>query len=181
MQTEVQVEGIMCPNCKEEVPKTLYCLNCGYPLYKISVDADEAEEVSETVYVEDSVPVVEEPSEIDEGVTIVVDDVDVPVVEDDMSLIGVFSEKDVISLLYYAHGDDEEKTVDDFMTQPPIYFDEDETLLTICDCLVVHSFRRILITSEGKLAGIISRADIIDCILHLRKENTVVLAEKPSQ
>jgi len=40
----------------------------------------------------------------------------VPVVEDDMSLIGVFSEKDVISLLYYAHGDDEEKTVDDFMT-----------------------------------------------------------------
>jgi hypothetical protein len=25
---------MLCPNCKEEVPKTLYCLNCGFPLYK---------------------------------------------------------------------------------------------------------------------------------------------------
>jgi len=28
-------EVIRCPNCKEDVPKTLYCLNCGYPLYKL--------------------------------------------------------------------------------------------------------------------------------------------------
>ena len=28
-------EIIHCPNCKEDVPKTLYCLNCGYPLYKL--------------------------------------------------------------------------------------------------------------------------------------------------
>jgi hypothetical protein len=28
-------ENIHCPNCKEDVPKTLYCLNCGYPLYKL--------------------------------------------------------------------------------------------------------------------------------------------------
>jgi hypothetical protein len=97
VQTEVQVEGIMCPNCKEEVPKTLYCLNCGYPLYKISVDADEVEkETSESVsiedsipvvedtipFVEDSVPVVQETPEIDEGVAVIVDDYQAPVVED---------------------------------------------------------------------------------------------------
>lgn len=28
-------EVIHCPNCKEDVPRTLYCLNCGYPLYKL--------------------------------------------------------------------------------------------------------------------------------------------------
>ena len=28
-------EVIHCPNCNEDVPKTLYCLNCGYPLYKL--------------------------------------------------------------------------------------------------------------------------------------------------
>ncbi|EMR73847.1 hypothetical protein MCGE09_00650, partial [Thaumarchaeota archaeon SCGC AB-539-E09] len=72
---EVQVEGIMCPNCKEEVPKTLYCLNCGYPLYKISMDADKPEE-------EDSIPVVKEKVEIDEGVAIVVDSFEAPVVEE---------------------------------------------------------------------------------------------------
>ncbi|EMR73452.1 hypothetical protein MCGE09_00486, partial [Thaumarchaeota archaeon SCGC AB-539-E09] len=75
VQNEVQVEGIMCPNCKEEVPKTLYCLNCGYPLYKISMDADKPEE-------EDSIPVVKEKVEIDEGVAIVVDSFEAPVVEE---------------------------------------------------------------------------------------------------
>ncbi len=27
-------EVVHCPNCKEDVPKTLYCLNCGFPLYR---------------------------------------------------------------------------------------------------------------------------------------------------
>jgi hypothetical protein len=31
-------EIIHCPNCSEDVPKTLYCLNCGYPLYKLEVE-----------------------------------------------------------------------------------------------------------------------------------------------
>ena len=35
MQEDLKTEVILCPNCKEEVPKTLYCLNCGYPLYKV--------------------------------------------------------------------------------------------------------------------------------------------------
>jgi len=105
----------------------------------------------------------------------------VPVVEDDMTLTGVLSEKDVISLLYYAHGDEEEKVVADFMTHPPVHFDKGESLLNICDCLVVHSFRRVPITSEGKLVGLISRADIVDCILHLREENANVLPEQPDR
>jgi len=37
MQTELKPEVVLCPNCKEDVPKTLYCLNCGYPLYKMDV------------------------------------------------------------------------------------------------------------------------------------------------
>jgi hypothetical protein len=39
LQTGLQEEALLCPNCKEEVPKTLYCLNCGYPLYKIEVES----------------------------------------------------------------------------------------------------------------------------------------------
>jgi len=41
VQKEMQAEVILCPNCDEDVPKTLYCLNCGYPLYK--VDQEQAE------------------------------------------------------------------------------------------------------------------------------------------
>jgi hypothetical protein len=49
MQTGLQAEVLLCPNCKEEVPKTLYCLNCGYPLYKIELDQKEQEKITEEV------------------------------------------------------------------------------------------------------------------------------------
>ncbi|MHC4572336.1 MAG: CBS domain-containing protein [Planctomycetota bacterium] len=73
--------------------------------------------------------------------------------------------------MFYAHEDDEEKTVSDFMTQPAVHFDEDESLLDVCDCLANNYFRRVPVTSQGKLVGIISRKDVIDYILQLRRES----------
>ena len=92
-----------------------------------------------------------------------------PVVEDDMTLVGIVSEKDVLSLFYNCD-DDDEITVDDFMTQPPLFFDEEESLLDICDFLRKNVFRRVPITSKGKLVGIISIRDVIEYILKLRRE-----------
>jgi len=92
-----------------------------------------------------------------------------PVVEDDMTLIGILSEKDVIILLY-GKEDDENKTDNDFMTQPVVHFDEDESLLDICDFLMKNIFRRVPITSKEKLVGIISIKDILEYILELRRE-----------
>jgi hypothetical protein len=43
----VNSEVVQCPNCKEKVPKTLYCLNCGYPLYKIGEKAEETKPAAE--------------------------------------------------------------------------------------------------------------------------------------
>jgi len=42
-------EVIHCPNCKEDVPKTLYCLNCGYPLYKLEQQKKAEEPAEEPV------------------------------------------------------------------------------------------------------------------------------------
>ena len=92
----------------------------------------------------------------------------IPVVEDDMSLVGFISEKDVLHLLH-ANKDQEEKTVKDFITQPAIYFDENESLLNICKLLAKNIFRRVPITSKGKLVGIISRGDIIAHIVKAKK------------
>ena len=90
-----------------------------------------------------------------------------PVVEEDMTLIGVLSEKDVIRLLGTEEGE-QERTVNEFMTQPALFFDEDESLLDICDFLKKNVFRRVPITSNGKLVGIISIRDVIEFILRLR-------------
>ncbi|MHC4460153.1 MAG: CBS domain-containing protein [Planctomycetota bacterium] len=94
----------------------------------------------------------------------------IPVVRDDMILVGVLSEKDILRL-FYAHEDEEEGTVNDFMTQPAVHFDEEESLLDICDCLMNNYFRRVPVTSGGKLVGIISRKDIIDYILRLKRKD----------
>lgn len=92
-----------------------------------------------------------------------------PVVEDDLTLIGIISEKDVLNLFYDSE-EDGGKTVNDFMTQPPLYFDANESLLDVCDFLKKNVFRRVPITSKGKLVGIISIRDIIQYILQLRSE-----------
>lgn len=96
----------------------------------------------------------------------------IPVVREDMILVGVLSEKDALRLAYNQE-EAEEKTVDDFMTQPAIHFDSNESFLDICDCLMTNHFRRIPVTSEGKLVGIISRKDIIDHILRQRPKPAV--------
>ncbi len=92
----------------------------------------------------------------------------VPVVEDDMTLVGILSEKDAI-ILFYADKDKEFRTVSDFMTHPAVSFEENETLLDVCDFLVKNIFRRVPITSKGKLVGIISIRDVLNSILKQRR------------
>ena len=94
----------------------------------------------------------------------------IPVVEDDMTLVGILTEKDVLGL-FYALKDAENKTVNDFMTQPAVHFNESESLLDICDCLMNNPFRRVPVTSKGKVIGIISRQDFVEYILQLRRES----------
>ena len=94
----------------------------------------------------------------------------IPVVEDDMTLVGILTEKDILRL-FYALKDAENKTVSDFMTQPAVHFNENESLLDICDCLMNNPFRRVPVTSKGKVIGIISRQDFVEYILRLRRES----------
>lgn len=92
-----------------------------------------------------------------------------PVVNDDMSLAGIISEKDVLSLLYNI--EDKPGKVEDYMTKNPVSFDQDESLIDIAECFIENNFRRVAILNRGKLVGIISRKDIIACILKLRHKD----------
>ncbi len=86
-----------------------------------------------------------------------------PVVNDDGTLAGIISEKDVLSLIYDL--EDESVKVEDFMTKDVVSFEQDEDLIAICECLVNNNFRRVPIVADGKLVGVISRKDIIKYIL----------------
>ncbi|MBW8036025.1 MAG: CBS domain-containing protein [Planctomycetes bacterium] len=92
-----------------------------------------------------------------------------PVVDDDMNLVGVITEKDVLSLLYDNR--DESGKVEDFMTEKVISFDPGDSLIDIADSFINNHFRRVPIVTNGKLVGIISRKDIIAYILKLRHKD----------
>ena len=95
-----------------------------------------------------------------------------PVVEDDMTLVGVLSEKDVVDL-FYQNEKAENKTVNDYMTDPPVHFEENSAVVNICDFLNKNIFRRVPVTSDGKLVGIISVRDVLKSVLQLRHEEVV--------
>jgi len=94
----------------------------------------------------------------------------IPVAEDDMTLVGIISEQDVLRL-FHTYEDEKDRTVNDFMTQPAIHFEEEESLLDICYCLRDNAIRRVPVTLKGKVTGIISRSDILKCILRLCDDN----------
>ena len=94
-----------------------------------------------------------------------------PIVEDDMTLVGVLTEKDVLRL-FYAGEDEKNKTANDYMTRPAVSYKEDDTLQSICDFMMINYFRRVPVTSkEGKVVGIISRPDVIDYMLQMKAES----------
>ena len=99
----------------------------------------------------------------------------IPVVEDDMTLIGILSEQDVLRL-FHTYNDEKDGTVNDFMTQPAIHFEANERLLDICYCLRDNSIRRVPVTSNGKVIGVISRSDILKCILQLWDKDAIPAA-----
>ena len=84
----------------------------------------------------------------------------VPVVEADMTLVGIVTEKDFLGL-FNGSKDTMGKTVEEFMTQPAVHFDENESLDDICKCLREVTFRRVPVTKDEKVVGIVSRPDVI--------------------
>ena len=86
-----------------------------------------------------------------------------PVVDPENMIIGVISEADLLRTVGEPHI--QWKTVSQLMTPNPMTVNVNEPLHTAFDILMTHSFRRVLIEDNGKLAGLISRTDLLPAIL----------------
>lgn len=87
-----------------------------------------------------------------------------PVVNEDMTLAGIISEKDVLKL--FRNMKQNIQTAEDFMTTPVYSFDQNDNLIDVCNSLISNHFRRVPITANGKLIGIITRKDILKYIVN---------------
>lgn len=97
----------------------------------------------------------------------------VPVVDASMAPVGLLAEKDVLRLLH-THGEEKDRPVHKFMSQPAIHFDEEVPFLDVCYYLRENPKRRIPVTSQGKVVGIISRSDVLRSILRLCEEDVAL-------
>ncbi|MBF0384485.1 MAG: CBS domain-containing protein [Candidatus Omnitrophica bacterium] len=86
-----------------------------------------------------------------------------PVVNDDSTIVGIVSEKDLMRILMEKESL-KEKTVRDYMTKNVQSFSPDDNMVDVCKFLLDHNFRRVPIAQDGKLVGIVSRRDIIKLI-----------------
>jgi len=87
-----------------------------------------------------------------------------PIMNEDLRLVGFLSEKDVLHLLKES----EEKrgsVVSDFMSENVVHFDIGSNLVDLCDCLEERHFRSAPITDEERIVGIVRRSDVIKAIL----------------
>ncbi len=108
---------------------------------------------------------VQEDTPICEAVKLMVDNniTGLPVVTEDKRVLGIVTEKDLLSL--YTNPEEQTKKVSDIMTCNVTCFSVDDDIIDICESLNFGGFRRVPIVSNGRLAGVISRRDIIKLIL----------------
>ena len=121
MQTGLQTEVVLCPNCREEVPKTLYCLNCGYPLYKMDLDLPKHEEENE----EEDIGVEVEPEPFSlEPLTKLVESADVALNIEELAIVPTIEETEE------TENEPEQETVMEIteLVEPPMQEVADEVV-----------------------------------------------------
>jgi len=87
-----------------------------------------------------------------------------PVIDENEKIVGIISEKDLLNILFRNDITVNDK-VKTFMTKRVISFDENEDVTKVCEFFLKNNARRVPITQNGKLAGVISRRDILKLIL----------------
>lgn len=92
-----------------------------------------------------------------------------PATNEDGTIAGVITEKDVLALLYNV--EDKPGAVKDFMTTEVVCVDQEDDLDKVVETLQANYFRRVPVLDKGRLVGIISRRDIIKHIRELRHDD----------
>lgn len=93
----------------------------------------------------------------------------IPVVDHDLGLCGIFSERDV--LVYLNSAGDGQSAIEGIMTREVTGFDQETSLIDICRALTENHYRSVPITDHGSLVGVITRKQIIRHILALRNQD----------
>ena len=107
-----------------------------------------------------NVLVVHSGDSVDDAVALIVDSriTGVPVVDGEHHILGIVAESDVLGKVG--------STVDEVMTRDVITTDEHATLDSAAEIMLTRRIRRLPVARDGKLVGILTRADLLRHVRH---------------
>ncbi len=88
-----------------------------------------------------------------------------PVVDENDKLIGIITEHDIMNFAFSGNADN--TIVREAMITDVISYTADTDLATLINCCMARRIRRVPIVADGKVVGIVSRRDILRCMLEM--------------
>jgi len=83
------------------------------------------------------------------------------VVDDQMFPVGIVTDRDLVVSAIAEGKNPEESIVEEVMTKDVVYVEEETNILDILSTMSEYSIRRMPVTKDGRLTGIISVDDLI--------------------
>lgn len=83
-----------------------------------------------------------------------------PVVQENGTLEGIVTDRDIVIRLVAAGRDIEEARVGEILTKDPVMVAPDESLDTALELMAKHRIRRLPVVLDTQLVGMLSQADI---------------------
>jgi CBS domain-containing protein len=105
-------------------------------------------------------------------------DVGAAVVYDGGSLVGIFTERDLLRAIADSSHPDEDR-VEDYMTPDPITLPPDHLPSEAAQIMHDRKFRHIPVVDEGELVGIVSIRDLVTAGMHIHSADAHVGSDFP--
>jgi CBS domain-containing protein len=105
-------------------------------------------------------------------------DVGAAVVYDGGSLVGIFTERDLLRAIADSSHPDEDR-VEDYMTPDPITLPPDHLPSEAAQIMHDRKFRHIPVVDEGRLIGIVSIRDLVTAGMHIQSADAHVGSDFP--
>lgn len=107
---------------------------------------------------------------LDQAVTLMMDHrIGSLVVTENGELLGILSERDLLTILHDKHAMWTPLTASQAMTPNPIICHPDNTLEEVMKMMVDHNIRHLPVVYDGKLEGMLSITDIVEELLKKAK------------
>lgn len=87
-----------------------------------------------------------------------------PVVDRDGQLVGILTEFALLALAYDS--DIADQSVAEHMTRDVLTVETTSPVNKVADLCIVHRVRRLPVVEKGRLAGLVSRRDVIEALYH---------------